>query len=108
VEYLSYVTGPLTVAGLRTMEQLSHVTGPLTVSVFRTVEYLSHYMDNIFPLITPIVYPVSQKKIEKIVTIKNMKKEAEIGELEVAFLNIQFIKCEELLLRENHKQEELI
>jgi hypothetical protein len=75
--------------------------------MFRTVEYLSHYMDNIFPLITPIVYPVSQKKIEKIVTIKNMK-EAEMGRLEVAFLNIQFIKCEELLLRENHKQEELI
>jgi hypothetical protein len=59
-------------------------------------------MDNIFPLITPIVYPVSQKKI---VTIKNMK-EAETGELEVTFLNIQFIKCEELLLRDNHKQED--
>ncbi len=68
--YLSHVTGPLTVSVFRTVEYISHVTGPLTVSVFRTVEYLSHYMDNIFPLITPIVYPVSQKKIEKIVIVK--------------------------------------
>jgi hypothetical protein len=34
-------------------------------SYFRTVPYLSHYMDNIFPIITPLVYPVSDKNEKK-------------------------------------------
>ncbi len=39
MEYLSYVTGPLTVSVFRTVENLSYVTGPLTKVVFRTVEH---------------------------------------------------------------------